>query len=324
VYKKILIYNSGGGLGDAIQLFPLIISLQDHFKDCSFYYLGAHKNHLVHKLKDYNIKIETIDLDLKYFGFRWWHLLKVKKKIIENQIDKFDLILDLQSKIRNTLILKQLPTNEFFSSTFNFYFCTNKKLYVKKKTDISSLFLSNLEIYLNSTIKRINFSLDMLDTKYLKEASKLLPDKNYIGFSVTQGNAYREKSWPIENFVELAKKYISIGKKAVFFIEKNDDKLIKFVKDKLPSVVLPESESAIASPPLVTALAVRLEKTISIDNGTMHMISLAGTPMITLFGPTNSQKFSPKRDNVKVLDSKVLYNSNDISKISVEEVFNCS
>ena len=26
--KKILIYNSGGGLGDSIQLFPLLISLK--------------------------------------------------------------------------------------------------------------------------------------------------------------------------------------------------------------------------------------------------------------------------------------------------------
>jgi hypothetical protein len=30
--KSILLYNSGGGLGDAIQLFELILSLQKHFK----------------------------------------------------------------------------------------------------------------------------------------------------------------------------------------------------------------------------------------------------------------------------------------------------
>ena len=30
--NKILIYNSGGGLGDSIQLFPLLISLKAHFK----------------------------------------------------------------------------------------------------------------------------------------------------------------------------------------------------------------------------------------------------------------------------------------------------
>jgi len=50
--KKILIYNSGGGLGDAIQLFPLILSLKNHFKSGHFYYLGAHENHFLNKLKD--------------------------------------------------------------------------------------------------------------------------------------------------------------------------------------------------------------------------------------------------------------------------------
>ena len=324
MYKKILIYNSGGGLGDAIQLLPLILSLKNHFENCTFYYLGAHQNHFNYSLKDYNIKLETIDLSLKYFGFRWWHLLFARKKITEKKIDKFDLVIDLQSKIRNTLILKQIPTRKFFSSTFNFFFCTNKKIYLKNKSNISSLFLSNLEIFLNCKIRRIDFEIKLLDSKYMVEAKRLLPDDNYIGFSITQGNSYRKKKWPLENFINLSKKYISIGKKVVFFIEKKDEKLINYIKSKLPSVILPESESKISSPPLVTALATRLEKTITIDNGSMHMISLAGTPMITLFGPTNSKKFSPDRKNVKVLDSKILYKSDDISKISVEDVFNYS
>ena len=75
MYKKILIYNSGGGLGDTIQLFPLILSLKNHFNKCALFYLGAHQNHFNEKLKEFNIKLDTIDLDLKYFGFRWWHLL---------------------------------------------------------------------------------------------------------------------------------------------------------------------------------------------------------------------------------------------------------
>jgi len=55
--KKILIYNSGGGLGDAIQLFPLILSIKNQFNPTDFYYLGAHENHFVGKLKNYNVKI---------------------------------------------------------------------------------------------------------------------------------------------------------------------------------------------------------------------------------------------------------------------------
>ena len=35
------------------------------------------------KLKEYNIKLETVDLDLKYFGFRWWHLLFTKKELLK-------------------------------------------------------------------------------------------------------------------------------------------------------------------------------------------------------------------------------------------------
>ena len=40
-------------------------------------------------------------------------------------------------------------------------------------------------------------------------------------------------------------------------------------------------------PALITALSTRLEYAISIDNGIMHMMSLAKIPMIVLFGPTD-------------------------------------
>ena len=79
--SKILIYNSGGGLGDSIQIIPLILSLKNHYRKSKIFYLGSHTNHFDNKLKEYNITIETLDLKLKYFGFRWWHLLLVKKKI---------------------------------------------------------------------------------------------------------------------------------------------------------------------------------------------------------------------------------------------------
>ncbi len=72
--KKILIYNSGGGLGDSIQLIPLIKSLQNQFMKSKIYYLSAHANHYKDKLKEYNVEIDAFDLNLKYFGFRWWHL----------------------------------------------------------------------------------------------------------------------------------------------------------------------------------------------------------------------------------------------------------
>ena len=54
----------------------------------------------------------------------------------------------------------------------------------------------------------------------------------------------------------------------------------------------------------------------------MHMISLADIPMIVLFGPTNSEKFAPKNNYTKILDSKKIYKTNNIEAISIDDVYN--
>jgi hypothetical protein len=67
--KKILIYNSGGGLGDAIQLFTLILSIKKSFINSKLFYLGSHDNHFEGKLKEYNIKLENFKSKFKIFWF---------------------------------------------------------------------------------------------------------------------------------------------------------------------------------------------------------------------------------------------------------------
>ena len=313
--KKILLYNSGGGLGDTIQLFSLILSLKNHYNDSEFYYLGAHENHFQGKLKEFDIDIKTLDLGLKYFGFRWWHLLVAKKKFINQNLEKIDLIIDLQSKLRNTIILNRIPHHHFYSSTYGFRFCTQKAEYSLKNH------LKNLSNFLNSNIKILKFNPNNLQEKYKSEAKRLLPDKNYIGFSLTQGNVYREKSWSIDNFMNLATKIAEKNKIPVFFIEKKETELVNQIKSKLPKALFPEQHSNISCPALVTALTSRLSLAVSIDNGVMHMMGLANIPMIVLFGPTDSEKFAPKIDSIKILDSKKIYKSKDINKITVYDVF---
>ena len=312
--KKILLYNSGGGLGDSIQLFTLVISLKSHFKNTKFYYLGAHANHFRGKLKEYNIDLETFDLGLKYFGFRWWHILFSHKKAKQKTNEKFDLILDLQTKFRNSLILKKIPHNLFYSRTFNGFFSSKK---IKSKSDDH---LENLSLFLEEDVIKVDFKVNKLPKEIINEAKKLLPNSNYVGFSITQGNLYRKKSWSIYKFTSLANKILSKKKTPVFFIEKNNFELIEKIKNQVPQAIFPELKSKFACPALVTALSSRLETAVSIDNGVMHMISLANIPMVVLFGPTNSKKFAPKNKYTKILDSKKLHNTSDINSIGVDEV----
>ena len=312
--EKILIYNSGGGLGDAIQLFPLIISLKNHFKKSKFYYLGAHENHFNGKLKEYNIKLETLDLGLKYFGFRWWHLFFTRQKFAKTTLGKFDLIIDLQTKFRNSLILKKIPHNSFYSRTFNGFFSS------KKINSSNGNHIENLSLFFGEDVVELDFKVNKLNKNLLLEAKKLLPNSNYVGFSITQGNIYRKKSWSLYKFTSLANKILSKNKIPVFFIEKNNIELIEKIKNQVPSALFPEIKSKLACPALITALSSRLDKAISIDNGIMHMMSLANVPMIVLFGPTNSDKFAPNNNFTTILDSKKIHKTKDINSIEVDEV----
>ena len=313
--KRILIYNSGGGLGDSIQIIPLLLSLKNHFKKSNIFYLGAHPNHFEGKLKEYNVQVQSLELGLKYFGFRWWHLLFVKRNFLKQNTNKFDLIIDLQSKLRNTLILKCIPHIHFYSTTFNNLF-SSKKVSFK-----SNNHLENLSIFLEEKIKHIDFNYNKLPKNILNEAKKLLPKTNYIGFSITQGNEYRKKSWSIYKFIALANKSLIKNKTPVFFIEKNQEHIIEKIKNQVPNALFPETVSELSCPALVTALSSRLDQAISIDNGVMHMMGLANIPLIVLFGPTNAQKFAPKNNYTKILDSKKIHGTKDIESISVDEVY---
>ena len=303
--KKLLIYNSGGGIGDSIQLFPLILTLKNIYKESEIYYLSAHENHYLGKLKEYNIQVKTLNLNLQYFGFRWWHFFVTKKKFVKLKLGEFDLIIDCQSKLRNTIILNRIPSKAFYSSTFNDIFCSNLHCPAEK-------FWSNL--------KTIDYDIKNISKKYFDESERLLPDKNYIGFSLTQGNVYRKKEWPLDKVIKLSQELIKINKIPVFLIEKKYQELKNKIKNLIPSALFPEHESSLDSPALVTCLGARMELVITIDNGIMHMLSLSKVPIISLFGPTDPMKFAPKYSNSKILDSKVIYNSKNVSDISVEDV----
>ena len=303
--KKLLIYNSGGGIGDSIQLFTLILSLENLFEKSEIYYLGSHENHYLGKLKEYNINVKNLDLELKYFGFRWWHLFVVKKNFSKLKLDKFDLVIDCQTKLRNTIILKQIPSKSFYSHTFNNMFCSK---------------LDRSPNKFNSDLKLVKYDINKISKKYFNEATRLLPGKNYVGFSLTQGNVYRKKEWSLTKIIQLCEKLVQNNKTPVFFIEKKYQELKKKIKDSIPTALFPEHETELDSPALVTCLGKRLDFAISIDNGIMHMLSLAKIPMVVLFGPTSSEKFAPDYSDIILLDSKKIKNTSDINSINVEDV----
>ena len=219
--KKILIYNTGGGLGDSVQIVNLILSLKKKFDGYEIYLLQGNQEYLFEtKLKDLNLNfIKKPKIEILHFGFRWKHFLEIAKIIKRNNL-YFDIIIDLQSKLRNTLILKRIPHAFLFSSTLNFFFNRPKILITNKKKSINERIIECLKIYTQDNFETIKFDTKLIDPSFNTEATKLLPDKKYVGLSITQGNPYRKKSLQLNTILEITKYLLSINKKPVFLIEK--------------------------------------------------------------------------------------------------------
>ena len=321
--NRILLYNSGGGVGDAIQILPLINTLKNNFKNAKFFYLSAHKNHFNSTLSDFNCRIDSLDFGVKYFGFRWWHALIIKNKIKKYNIESFDLIIDLQSKIRNSLILKIIPHKYFISTCMNFKL-SKPSLDIRKQKKMNNTIVSAINYIFDTKFQLSEYNINKIDKKFIIESEKLLPKNNYVGFSITQGNIYRKKEWPLSNIVKICNKLVQNNKTPVFFIIRKDHELKNKIKNLIPSALFPEHETNLSSSALVTCLGKRLDFAISIDNGVMHMLSLSKVPMIVLFGPTDPEKFAPVYEKSIILDSKKIHNTKNVSSITVEDVLSAA
>ena len=315
--KKILIYNSGGGIGDTIQIINLLVSLHEHYTDHEIYLLQAHQNNLFENtLKELNLNfVKKTPIKLMYFGFRLKHYFQLNSLIKEKNIF-FDIIIDLQSKLRNTIILKKIPHNIFISSTFNNFFLQPKIKIDNKEKNIIYRIANYIKVLNDNKFILKKYNINLIKKLYFDEANRLLPSNKYVGISITQGNLYREKKLPLSYIVDVAKYLLSINKKPVFLIEKKHFKLKEELESKLKDIIFPEFNSNLNDPCLLILLAKRMDYAISIDNGVMHLLSLANIPMITIFGPTSSDKFAPKENNIKILSSQKLFNSKNINLIS--------
>ena len=102
----------------------------------------------------------------------------------------------------------------------------------KKIKSNSSNHLENLSLFIEENVNLLDFKVKKLPKEFLTEAKRLLPNSNYVGFSITQGNEYRKKSWSIFKFTALANKVTSKIKHQFFLLKKIKIDLIKRLKIK--------------------------------------------------------------------------------------------
>jgi len=151
--NNILFINTGGGIGDALTSLPTLNYINENLKPKNLYYFSTDLGNFwfdtkLQEYKPYNLI--TVKSFPEHFGFRDHHM-KVSRDVIKNfEFDEFDLIIDNQTRFKNTLIYRKIPHKYYVSPCLN-YLMSKPITFMRKR----EIFANRIIDYFNK-IKKLN------------------------------------------------------------------------------------------------------------------------------------------------------------------------
>ena len=308
--NKILVYSGGETIGDGLYKLNFIQNLRNKFPKSHITWMaGKGPTEYSRSLKPLiSSLLDLIREDVR-IGRN-----PLKELILFNPLkdESFDLIIDTQTVLIPTIIVKKIRHKIFLSSTANWFFSDLKP---KKDHKITRSLNEKLNFFISLLINEYplnqinnNKIHNLYNLKYMNLAKKLLPNgQKYIGIAPGAGD--KNKIWPIENFIGIARQQTKKNRKPVFFLGPSEKELVPYVKNQVPEALLPEWDSlalnsGLKGPILVIALANSLTLGIANDSGIGHMFAAGGCPLISLFSKHDPSKYAPVSNNIKIIDSK--------------------
>ncbi|MBO9559778.1 MAG: glycosyltransferase family 9 protein [Caulobacter sp.] len=279
--QTILIYSMGEILGDSLIKLPFIAGLREAFPQARITWCAAkggtmYAGPLKRVVAGYIDEILTegptgaASLDIlpwvKPFGGR-----------------NFDLVIDTQENLRRSLVASRGvgKGGRFVSAAAE----ARKPGWPAAVVDRLARLLS-----LASDGKGAPRPLALSDVDAVDAARALLPTARlggpvYIGLAPGAGG--QDRRWPLNRYIELARRIEASGRKAVFFFGPDEAADLEIARAGAPDALFPEKDRTdgypgVKGPMLAIALAGRLTAAVANDAGPGHMLAAGGAPLLSL------------------------------------------
>jgi len=140
-----------------------------------------------------------------------------------------------------------------------------------------------------------------LPTALVAAAREALPGPGTRRIAIAPGAGGASRRWPLDRFTALARAQSAAGREPVFLLGPEDAAKRALLAAEVPGATFPEDHPAFAAllgqagpkPLRAVAVAARCAAGVANDAGPGHMIAAAGTPLVSLFGPSSPAKFRP-------------------------------
>ncbi|MGE0385346.1 MAG: glycosyltransferase family 9 protein [Gammaproteobacteria bacterium] len=313
---SILVYVVGDRIGDAVIKLPVIAALRASFPRHRITWLaGRRASAFAGPLAPLVAGLIDEVRDRAGIGVSLAELLR-RPPLRE----RFDIVIDTQSRLATTILLRRLAHGVFISPCAGFLLSDRRPAPgAIRPRSVRGAFLQLVELAAGRALP-----IDpviRIDDGYRRAAAELLPPgPQYLGLAPGAGGA--RKRWPLENFIGIAQTQAAAGRVPVWFLGPDEVCLLDKLRAAVPQSSFPEQAASGAmqrGPLLAIALAGRLRAALSNDSGTGHLLAAAGIPTLTLFGHTDPAKFAgdaPNRSAILAAD----HGAADVAAIPVPAV----
>lgn len=216
---------------------------------------------------------------------------------------RFDLVIDTQSRVLTTLILRRIRHGRFVSQTAKYLFSNARPPRgYKKPGHLHHRLFDLASLAAGRTVADPGPA--PLPDAVRAEATRLLPDgAPFIGLA--PGAGHRFKCWPLDNYIALARQQVARGRVPVFILGPSERDWHQPLAAAVPDARFPNQDpDAVVTPLLTLALGQRLVAAVANDGGTGHILAESGVPLVSLWGPTAVAKAYPMARRLKLVTAQ--------------------
>ncbi len=293
--QTVLIYSMGEVIGDGLIKLPFIAGLRAAFPDARISWCAA-KGETVYAGPLKSVVAGYVDEVILegHNGARPLDSLPWSKPFSGR---KFDLVIDTQENLRRSGVARRGATGRFISAARH----ARDKDWPVAVTDRLARLLSRATDGQGGPR-----SLVLNNPDAVKAAEALLPTgPTYVGLAPGAGG--QDKRWPLENYLELARRVVARGWVPVFLFGPDEAEDAAIAAGAISQALQPERGRAdpyphVKGPLLVIALAGRLAAGVANDAGPGHMLAAGGAPLLSLQQDRRkSVKFRPAAQRLEML-----------------------
>jgi lipopolysaccharide heptosyltransferase II len=271
--KSILIIRPGG-IGDAVLLLPMLQQLSTIYPDAKIEVLAERRNAEVFCWSPVVSKIWQYDKPRSFL------------KLFQQ---RYDLIIDTEQWYRLSAVVGRLlrPSRLVgFSDNERSRLLTDPCPYDQDEYEAIQFLRLLTPLTGNAALSPIEFSRSLLLPQ-----SEFSSENPYI--VIFPGASVAAKQWPAERFAEVARYCEQSGFDVVVVGGGADRAVGQVIVDSSPLCLNLAGKTSLTE---AAAIVSGAQLVISGDSGLLHVAQLQGVPTVSLFGPSNPQKWCHKKD----------------------------